>query len=68
MLAFLDRDGVMKSRFPIQIYPERCWGVSSCKVKQRQCHSEEEGLQACSGSDKSTLGNRLENIQELIHS
>lgn len=56
----------MKSRFPLQIYPERSGGT--CRVKERQCHGEEEGLQACSGRDQSTLGNRLENAQELIHS
>lgn len=57
---------MMKSRFPLQIYPERSGGT--CRVKERQCHGEEEGLQACSGRDQSTLGNRLENAQELIHS
>lgn len=33
----------MKSRFPVQIYPETCRGSVSGRIKKRQCHAEEEG-------------------------
>lgn len=58
----------MKSRFPVQIYPEMCRGSVSCRIKQRQCHAEEEGLQEYPSGNQSTLGNRLESTQELINS